>query len=152
LSEQLAPSVPMPTLMSAGEHSSHVSQPVAQPHVRARIVRHRGAAIAQPLHVLAVEPHAMGDGEALVDQAELVHMGGERPAVALVAGDDLDLGFGDVAVDCRHRTRARGCGRRSGSRRCSDAGWSAPRPSVTFSKGHFCSAFVICFVVAFQGS
>jgi hypothetical protein len=61
-------------------------------------VRHRSAAIAQPLHVVAVEPHAVRHGEAVADQAELVHVGRERGAVALVACDHLHLRLGDVAV------------------------------------------------------
>ena len=71
LSEQLAPSVPMPTLTSALEHGAHVGEAVAQPHVAAGVVRHRGAAVAQALHVVVVEPHAVRDGEGRPDQAEL---------------------------------------------------------------------------------
>jgi hypothetical protein len=81
------------------EHAAHVGQPVAQPHVGSGIVRHRRPAITQPLHVVVVEPDAVRHREAFVDEAQLVHMGGERRAVALVAGHDLDLGFSHMAVD-----------------------------------------------------
>jgi hypothetical protein len=62
-------------------------------------VRDRGAAVAQALHVVVVEPHAVRHGEALVDQAHLVHVGGERRAVDLVTRHGLDLGLGDMALD-----------------------------------------------------
>ena len=62
-------------------------------------MRHRRAAVAQPLHVVVVEPHAVRDGEAVGHQPQLVHVSGERGAVALVAGDHLQLGFGDMGVE-----------------------------------------------------
>jgi hypothetical protein len=48
-------------------------------------VRDRSATVAQPLHVVVIEPHTMGHDEALVDEAHLVHVGGERRAVDPVA-------------------------------------------------------------------
>jgi hypothetical protein len=81
------------------QHATHVGDAAAEPHVGTGIVRDRSATVAQPLHVVVVEPHAVRHREALVDQAHLVHVGGERRAVDLVTRHCLDLRLGDMALD-----------------------------------------------------
>ena len=80
------------------EHGLHVAEAVAQPHVAARVVRHRGAVVAQALHVVVVKPHAVGDREVRPERTQTVEMRGERLAVALQPDDGLHLGLGHVAM------------------------------------------------------
>jgi hypothetical protein len=81
------------------EHGSRIGEPAAEPHVAARIVRDRGAMVAEAGHVVFVEPHAVGHREVRAEYAEAVEVRGLRPAVEPDPGYRLDLGFGDVAMD-----------------------------------------------------
>ena len=114
-------------------------------------MRHRGAAVAQPLHVLIVEPHAVRHGEALVDQAELVHVGGERGAVALVAATTwtFDSATWLWMPTSYSRARLRQAIRKSSLQWCGMVGATA---STTFSNGHFCSALSHLLGDGFHGA
>ena len=81
LSEQEAPSVPMPRLTRRSSIAAGVGEPGAQPHVAARVVRHRGALVAEPRHVVMVEPDAVRHREMRSDDAEPVEMRGLGLAV-----------------------------------------------------------------------
>ena len=61
-------------------------------------MRDRGAAVAEPFHVVIVEPDAVRDGEIGAEDAELVEMRSQGLAVELDAGKRLHLRLGDMAV------------------------------------------------------
>jgi hypothetical protein len=61
------------------EHRPGIGEPAAEPHVAARIVRDRGAVIAEARHVVLVEPHPVSDGEVRPEHAEAVEVGSLRP-------------------------------------------------------------------------
>jgi 2-(1,2-epoxy-1,2-dihydrophenyl)acetyl-CoA isomerase len=75
-----------------------IGKPTAEPHVAARIVRHRGAVIAEAGHVFVVEPDAVGDGEMRPQDAEAVEMRGLRSAIEPDTGHRLHFRFADMAV------------------------------------------------------
>ena len=80
------------------QHCANVGEAVSEPHVAAGIVRDRCAVIAEALHVVMVEPHAVADREVGSEQAEILQVRGLRLAVALQADHHLRLGFLHVAV------------------------------------------------------
>ena len=54
--------------------------------------------VAEPAHVVGVEPDAVGDREVRAERAEVVEVGRQRLAVPLQPDDRLHLRFGHVAV------------------------------------------------------
>ena len=70
----------------------------SEAHVAAGVVRDRGAAVAEPFHVVIVEPDAVRDDEIGAEDAELVEMRSQGLAVELDAGKRLHLRLGDMAV------------------------------------------------------
>ena len=98
LSQQAAPSVPMPTLSFLLQHGLDRGDAVAEQHVAAGVVRHGGAVVGEAGDVVVVEPHAMGGDEIGAEQAEILQMRGRRLAVFLEADDHLDLGLVHVRV------------------------------------------------------
>ena len=80
------------------EHRRGCRRGRAEAHVAARVVRHRGALVAEPGHVVMVEPDAVRHGEMRPDHAEPVEMRGLGLAVDPDAGHRLHLRLGDMAV------------------------------------------------------
>ena len=80
-----------PHVNAAGQHLAHVSQTAAQAHVAAGVVRDGGTLCPQPLHVVIVQPHAVRHREVWPDDAEFVHVRGQRGAVSAHAGNHLHL-------------------------------------------------------------
>src|SRR5579871_3143102 len=87
LSEQLAPSVPMPRLT----RRSRIGNTAAEPHIAARIMRDRGAAVPEPPHILVIEPYPVRHREMRPEHAEPVEMRGLGQAVKAHPADRLDL-------------------------------------------------------------
>ena len=98
LSQQEAPSVPMPTLSFFSSISLDCGDAVAEQHVAAGIVRHRGAVVGKALNVVAVEPHAVRGDEVGPEQAQVLQVRRRRLAVLLEPDDHLHLGFLHMAV------------------------------------------------------
>src|SRR5437667_4304223 len=73
------------------QHRPGIGEAAAEPHVAARVVGDRGAAVAEPRHVVLVEPHAVGDGEMRAEHAECLEMGGLGAAIDPYPGHRLDL-------------------------------------------------------------
>ena len=71
---------------------------IAEQHVAAGIVRHRGAVVGEALDVVLVEPDAVSGNEVRAEQAEVLQVRGRRLAVFLEADDHLGLGFVHVRV------------------------------------------------------
>lgn len=61
-------------------------------------MRDRGTFIAQQLHIISVEPHAVSHREVGPDHAERIHVGHERRAIKVITGDNLHFRFRNVRV------------------------------------------------------
>ena len=98
LSEQFAPSVPMPTLTPRRSMPRMSARPFPS-----RMLLPGFRATEQPWYwpaydVVPIEPDAMGDSEIGAEQAEILQMGGLRLAVAFQPSNYLHLEYPDVAV------------------------------------------------------
>ena len=90
--------MPMPTLSFRSSMVAHGGDAVAEQHVAAGIVRHRGAVVGEACDVVVVEPDAVRGDEIGPEQAQVLQVRGRRLAVFLQADDHLRLGFLHVRV------------------------------------------------------
>ena len=78
------------------QHVRHPRDAARELEVRHRVVRHRSAGARQDRDLLVVEPDAMRQHRALVEQPEVVEMPDHRPAVARLDVGPLGAGLGGM--------------------------------------------------------
>jgi hypothetical protein len=79
----IAPSVPSVTLHARRQHVGNAGDARGELQVRHRVVRDGGAGAGEDFDLLVVEPDAMGEHRALVEQAEMLEVPDHRAAVAV---------------------------------------------------------------------
>ena len=107
LSQQAAPSVPMPTLSFLSSMVLTAAMPLPSSMLLPGLCATEAPWSARRCDVVVVEPHAVGGDEIRPEQAEVLQMRGRRLAVFLEADDHLGLGLLHVRVQARRRSRAR---------------------------------------------
>src|SRR5262249_46755343 len=98
LSEQLAPSVPMPTLTLRLSMPRTSASPLPSRMLLPGLWGAGGAVTAQGPNVIVIEPYPVPDGKVGAEQAEVLKMRGRRLAVAPETDHHLRLGFLDMGM------------------------------------------------------
>src|SRR4030095_16392427 len=79
-------------------HLAHWGNATPQLEVTRRVVRYGSASVRQPGDVFVLKPDTMGADKAGVKSAEVRKMSHQRLAPAVLAGDRLDFGFGQMGM------------------------------------------------------